>query len=560
MFAHVNNKYLLKIILCLFGYNTLYAQTRPDCYLVFFTDKNNSPYSLNNPQQYLSLRAIERRQKQQITLKENDLPVNPAYINAVLSTGNVTLKLKSKWFNAITIQTTDSNALQLISQLPFVSSVRSVQTTNQHPRNTKELFFNTPKEQLQIQSDFCNEYGQACNQINMLNGISLHKLGYTGKGMIIAQMDSGYPDVLNMQCFANMLQENRLLCYYDFVDLETDVFNNPSSHGTLVLSTMAAKLPGQYIGTAPDASYMLFVTEDAPVEYIIEEDNWVAAAEFADSAGADIINTSLGYTTFDDSTQNHTYADMNGKTARISIASTIAASKGILCVTSAGNQGNSPWFYISAPADADSILSVGAVNQHGVYAAFSSKGPTSDGRIKPDVAAQGNNAVFIWPGGNIATGNGTSFSSPILAGMAASLWQAHPDKTNLQIIEAIKQSASQYNHPDTLIGYGIPDFYKAHRILSGLNTNYYDFNLINIFPNPFTDRFNIELLAGEETQIEFILYDYAGRIIWSKTHPLTPNKNNLLTIYDTNPPLSKGLYYLFCKSSQNTRVLKLVKQ
>lgn len=554
------SRYNIYTVIFIFIYCNAFTQTYPGNYLIFFSDKNNSPYSINNPQQFLSARAIERRQKHNISVVENDLPVNPSYIQAVLATGNVTLRLKSKWFNAITIQTTDSAALQAIAQLPFVSQVRTVKTSKYHFKSNKPDLLPVYKEQIHVTSDFCPEYGIACNQINMLNGIFLHKSGYTGKGIIIAQMDSGYPDVLNMQAFTSMISENRLLYHYDFVDNETDVFNNPSTHGTLVLSTMAAKIPGEYIGTAPDASYMLFVTEDAPVEYVIEEDNWVAAAEFADSAGADIINTSLGYTTFDDTLQNHTYADMNGKTARISIASTIAASKGMLCITSAGNQGNNPWFYISAPADADSILSVGAVDSQGIYASFSSKGPTSDGRIKPDVVAQGRNAVFILPGGNIAVGNGTSFSSPILAGMAACLWQAHPDKTNMQILNAIRQSASQSNNPDSLLGYGIPDFYKAHRILSGLNTNYYDFNLVNMYPNPFTNGFYLDILSGNDTQIELNIYDYSGKIIWNKNQPLIPNKNNLLYLSDVELPLAKGIYFLEYKTANNSRVLKIAKQ
>jgi hypothetical protein len=301
----------------------------------------------------------------------------------------------------------------------------------------------------------------------MLNGIALHDLGYDGMGMTIAVLDAGFTNTNTIPAFSYLWNNNRILGYKDFVSPQAPNLFSSHTHGTSVLSTMGAYLPGDMVGTAPQASYWLLRSEDGATEYLVEELNWVSAAEFADSVGADIINSSLGYTTFDNPAQDHTYQDMNGNTTPVTIGADKAVSKGMIVVNSAGNSGGSSWQYIGAPADGDSVFSIGAVNSIGAYVSFSSTGPTSDGRTKPDVVAQGSGTTIINAGtGNVSTGSGTSFSSPVTAGMVSCLWQAHPNRRNTEILEAIRQSGSLAGNPDQQLGWGIPNYLTAHNLLS----------------------------------------------------------------------------------------------
>ncbi len=361
-------------------------------------------------------------------------------------------------------------------RLPFVLSVSKNSVTKNVPdkKSEKPFFENESFTKIAnedivkgVTSGESYDYGQAFNQINMLNGIPLHDLGYDGAGMTIAVLDAGFLNANVLSAFDSLWLNNQIIGYKDFVSpLAPDIFGS-HTHGTSVLSTMGANLPAEMVGTAPKADYWLLRSEDDATEYLIEELNWASAAEYADSVGVDVINSSLVYNTFDDPAQDHTYAYMDGNTTPITIAADLAASKGILVVNSAGNSGSSSWHYIGAPADGDSVFSIGAVNSSGVYASFSSTGPTYDGRIKPNVVAQGQGSTIISAySGNVISGNGTSFSSPITAGMVASLWQAHPDKKNTEIMEAIQQSATQALNPDSLLGFGIPDYFAAHTLLS----------------------------------------------------------------------------------------------
>jgi subtilisin family serine protease len=234
----------------------------------------------------------------------------------------------------------------------------------------------------------------------------------------------------------------------------------------MVLSTMGAKKSRKIFGAAPDADYILLRTEDVFSENLIEEYMWVCAAEFADSSGADIINSSLGYTTFDDSLQNHTYEDMDGETTPISIGAGIACNKGIIVVSSAGNSGSSSWRFIGAPADNFDVLSVGAVDENEEITSFSSYGPNSDGALKPNVVAQGKNTVIISSSDTVRTGSGTSFSSPITAGMVACLWGAQPTQTPAAVKDAIYKSADRYLNPDDQFGYGVADYFSAYQKLA----------------------------------------------------------------------------------------------
>ncbi len=415
------------------------AQVAPEKYWVkFLPSQNNSPYSsIQNPEEFLTQKAIERRINQGISIVENDLPVNPSYIQAVANTGATLLNV-SKWFNSVTVFTEDPAVIVAINALTFVSSVDNIinSTIEQEQNFIKSFFKNETVTELPVENTLKGissgksySYGSAFNQIEMLNGIALHELGFDGAGMTIAVLDAGFTNVDILAAFDSLWINNQILGYKDFADpLNPDIFGS-HSHGTNVLSTMGANLPGEMVGTAPKANFWLLRSEYAPTEFIIEELNWASAAEFADSVGVDIINSSLGYNTFNEPTYNHTYQDLDGNTAPATMAADLAASKGILVVNSAGNEGNNSWMYVNAPADGDSVFSIGAVDASGNYASFSSIGPTYDGRIRPNVVAQGQSSAIISSfSGNVVTGSGTSFSSPITAGMVACLWQAHPDK------------------------------------------------------------------------------------------------------------------------------------
>lgn len=543
---------VIRILVLLLITNTAFSQNNRT-FRILFTDKNNSPYSIGQPQDFLSAKAIQRRTNASIPIVMDDLPIIQNYIDSVLSYPNVTLKAKSKWFNSICIET-DSNTLSQINSISFVQN--SVLLKNNLVSTQDDKFSSiSPMRNIELYVD--NYYGQAYTQIEMLNGHHLHNAGFRGEGMTIAVLDAGFPEMNTMEGFANLFADGRVLGTYNFVDDTVDVFSNYHFHGTTVMSCMGAEIPFQQVGTAPKANYYFFITEDANSEHLLEEDNWVEAAEKADSLGVDVINSSLGYTTFDDSTLNHTYTDMNGSTTFISRGADKAASKGILVLNSAGNSGTSSWYYLSAPADADSILAVGAVGPDRMYASFSSKGPSSDGDVKPNVAAQGFFSALIWPGGNLTLGSGTSFASPILCGMATCLWQAHPDKTNMDILNAIQQSASQYNSPDDYIGFGIPDFWKAHEILLGNTTMNYETSLIQTYPNPFSNELNLEVFTDASPNATVHIFDVLGRNLFEETINLTPFVTNKITLSDPLKLLPTGSYILQINVGDYVRTLKL---
>jgi len=400
---------------------------------VGFQDKGGQSITNFSYTDLLSPRAIERREKQNIPLDYSDLPVNAYYVTALKDLGFKVLN-KSKWFNGVTVSYTGGNVDALWS-LPFIQQIDTLQLFIDFSdvRNTSKF----------DDIDFEYNYGNTSNQIEMIGGINLHEQGFQGQGMHIAVFDSGFRNANTIDAFSHLHANNQILGTWDYVDREFSVYED-NYHGMSVLSTMGGYVEGEFLGTAPKASYWLLRTEDVSAETLIEEYNWAVAAEFADSVGVDIINSSLGYTTFDIESQSHTYNDMDGQTTVITRAATMASRKGIIVCNSAGNSGNKSWKYIGAPADADSILSVGSVNQDSEVSSFSSFGPTSDGRIKPSVSAQGGNTTVITSNNTIATSNGTSFSSPVIAGMTACLWQAHDDKSNIEIIDAIIRSAHLY--------------------------------------------------------------------------------------------------------------------
>jgi hypothetical protein len=394
----------------------------------------------------------------------------------------------------------------------------------------------------------------------MLGGDAMHAAGFTGQGVLIAVLDAGFSNANNIAPLDSLFASGRIVGTWDFVDNEQDVFDD-DAHGSMVLSVIGGNSPGELIGTAPHASYLLLRSENAPAEAIIEEYNWASAAEYADSAGAQILNSSLGYTVFDDPSQNHTYANLDGNTTPITIAADIASSKGMVVCNSAGNEGNGSWFHISAPADADSILAVGAVDAASLNVGFSGKGPSADGRIKPDVSAVGFGTIVAdpWNGTGVFGASGTSFSSPLTAGMVATLWQCSPNSTSQSLVNAIRQSASQFANPDSLLGYGIPDFVVACMMLSGINPALSENGEVLIIDgNPFANDLTFSYFANTAGIGTVNLYDITGRNVWKSTMEIAPMSTNKTIIPTTN--LNKGVYILSVSSGKDVQTKQVIKK
>lgn len=537
----------------------------PKKFWIQFANKANNGYSVDEPQAFLSQKAIERRARQRIAISENDLPITETYVDQVAALGARVLN-RSKWFNAITIELEDSAAFIAIQQLPCV--LGSNQVARVKVKSTEEVLmqelakmYEKSKAAITYKASPGADllYGDGEIQVKMLQGHKLHQMGFRGQGMTIAILDAGFYHVDEIAFFDSLRNANRILGTRDFVTGGESVFED-NSHGLSVLSTMAANIPGIFVGTAPDASYWLLRTEDADSEFIIEEDNWVRGAEFADSVGVDVINSSLGYTTFDDPQTSHTYQQLDGNTTRITIGADVAASKGILVVNSAGNSGSDPWKYIGAPADADSILTVGAVDSNGDYALFSSIGPSVDGRIKPNITAMGQNTLVVASSGNIARSNGTSFSSPIMAGLVACLWQAHPTVPMMTVIKALEKSADQADRPDAYKGFGIPNFLRAHAILANAeSTAIPKDSIVNVYPNPFIEGVSVEFYSQVEQDLKVNIYKSNGKLLTSEDFHVLPYVNTLLQL-DRVKKLKAGNYVVSVQTSNgnyNRQVQKI---
>uniref|UniRef100_A0AB33JIC7 S8 family serine peptidase n=1 Tax=Prevotella sp. GTC17262 TaxID=3236797 RepID=A0AB33JIC7_9BACT len=421
---------------------------------VSFTDKQGTQFTIHHPEDFLSPRAIMRRQQQHIAIDSTDLPVSQAYIQ-VLRKHRLEIVGKSKWNNSVLVRCDKVSQIDCLKSLPFIRDIRHVFSSPDSIEPSQRVNFKKDFNRWDTLSH--NPYGMAEDQIKALNGIQMHRAGYTGKGKVIAVLDAGFMNVDKIP----VLHGIKLAGLADFVvPRSRDIFSE-LDHGTMVLSTMAANQAGAYKGTAPDASYILIRCEDQYTESLAEEDYWAQAVEYADSAGVDVINSSLGFHDFDDRTTNHTYQELDGQQTLISHTASMLAGKGIVLVNSAGNDGMGTWKKINFPADATDILTVGSISPNGLNAAFSAVGPTADGRIKPDVMAYGSPTTVISGRGTIINDMGTSFSAPLIAGMTACLWQALPNKTALEIIDLIRKSGNNSLHPNTIMGYGVPDFWKA---------------------------------------------------------------------------------------------------
>lgn len=525
------------IILFLFSFNISFSQEHA---WVYFNDKPDETTFFESPLTMLSQKALDRRAKQNIALDSKDIPISKSYINTVESTPRIEIKAKSKWLNALHVFGSEADIKSLLD-LPFVAYV-------EFAANSLNVGFKSIRQKenkFGINIDF--NYGGSANQIEMLSGDFLHQQNYTGAGMTIAVMDAGFPNVNTFTAFQRIRDNDQIMDGYDFVN-RSDNFYSGSSHGTSVLSAMAGFVDGELVGTAPDANYYLFVTEDVSQETPLEESLWVEAAEKADSLGVDIINTSLGYTTFDDSRYNYTYADMNGSITFITRGADIAFSRGMIVVNSAGNSGNSAWHYIGAPADGLNVLSIGAVDANENITGFSSFGPTSDGRIKPDVIAKGGETTLINSSGNVSTGNGTSFSSPVICGVIACFWQAYPNKSNAEIIQTIKEAGHLFTNPTNQEGYGIPDFEIAFNTLSDRSNVEHNFI---VYPNPFHDKIQFKF-TDAFSKLQISIFDVLGKELVTKE---VTQQNSLIEVNK----LSQGVYILELFKIKSQYHLKLLK-
>jgi len=536
----------LLLLAAVFTAPFLYAQQQDA--LVFLLDKENVAASIANPISIMTQDAIDRKSLQNTPIDERDVPVNEAYITQLKNISGITVHAKSKWMNAVYVRGSQSDIDGLIAS-NFVSSVEFMDKSLNFGPGT-----GNPPDKFAIenqQSRIVYNYGAAANQTTMLKVDYLHEQDFTGDGMVVAVLDSGFPNVMNNPAFSHIVSEDRLLGTYDFA-LRQENVDGTGSHGSQTFSDIGGFILDQFVGTAPEASFYLFRTEYGPTENPVEEAWWVEALERADSLGVDVVNTSLGYQDYDNSSYDHSYADLDGQTTIGARGANHAFDKGMILVTSAGNDGNG-FTFVGTPGDSAGMLTIGAVDSGGDYVSFSSIGPTVDGRVKPDVMAQGLNAAVVSQSGNVSTSNGTSFSSPIMAGAVASLWQARPEVPNGQIMQVVRESAHLFNNPTDQMGYGIPNFEDALNDLLVLGI---EDQLLKeqfaLYPNPVKTSINVSFPEGV-FQADFLLYNVIGEQILNTK---ISNVNNWIDLTD----LVSGLYFAAIRSNSKTNSFKLIKE
>ncbi|MFT5890690.1 MAG: serine protease AprX [Dokdonia sp.] len=516
---------------------------------VFFTDKENVSESIANPISILTQESIDRKAMHGVVIDERDVPVNESYITEIKQQTGITVLAKSKWRNCVHVRGSEE-AIQALEELQidgefFVSGIEFADDSLTRSSEGFGFIKEDPLAQQRIEYT----YGATENQVTMLAVDFLHQQDFTGDGMIVAVLDSGFPGIDINDGFARTRDNGRLLDGYDFVDHVDDEFAFAnSSHGTRTASDIVGFIQDQFVGTAPDAFLYCFRTEDVNSENPVEESYWVEAAERADSLGVDVINTSLGYRTYDNPAYSHTYEDMDGQTTFITIGSNLAFEKGMLLVTSAGNSGTG---MISAPADAPGALTVGAVDSNGNYVSFSSIGPSSDGRVKPDVMAKGQSSAVIRPNGNIDTSSGTSFSSPIMAGAVTSFWQAYPELTNAEVMQIVRESAHLFNTPNAQMGYGIPNFEDAINNVLSVEESAFA-KAYTLSPNPANSIVQIQFPEGA-SQATIFVYDMLGKRVLQKAITVADNA------VDINR-LTSGVYIVQIQEEGLSTTQKLIKQ
>lgn len=524
--------------------------------VVYFKNKLNTATFIANPLTMLTQRALDRRTAQNIALDATDVPITQSYIDQILMQNTVMVLAKSKWLNCIYVRGFQAD-INLLKTLPFVESVSFLDNSMNLVAN-QPIIHNTSRpinglepvnKVLSTLSTF--NYGTSFNQIHMMNGEILHQQNFTGSGKIIAVLDAGFPGVDTAQPFARLLTNNAILGGYDFVNKSTNFYTG-NDHGTLVLSCMGGFKDNQLVGTAPDAKYYLFITEDVASENPVEEANWVEAAEEADRLGVDVITTSLGYFGFDNPAYSHSYSDMIGNKNYASKGVNMAFSKGIIVVASAGNEGNSSEPHVGVPGEATKALAIGAVQANRNRAGFSSIGPSFDNRVKPDLMAQGQASIVSSTSGTITNANGTSFSGPILAGMIASFWQAVPTMTNQQVIDLVKQSADKFSTPDNNYGYGIPNFQLA--LSAALPNENFVFNTNKNFvfaPNPANDKLNISF-PNDINKAKISLSNVLGQVVFQDEISTSSAAINVSTF-------NAGVYFYSIESNDFKQSGKIIK-
>lgn len=517
---------------------------------IYFTDKDNSGQNIT-----LDDKAIQRRLKVDIKDTWYDRPVAQSYI-AVMEELGAVIHNKSRWLNAVSI-TSDINIINEISLLPFVKKTVPVAVYKKNKREFSQL---QSSRKLSVIDSL--DYGYAQEQIEQINCHTAHQAGYTGQGVRVLILDTGFNTERSVFDSLTIIDEWDFINNDGNTENEANDYSSQHNHGTMVFSTLAGYDPGNLIGPAFGAEFLLAKTEDVTNESQVEEDNYVAALEWGEQLGADIMSSSLGYLDW------YSYCDMDGNTGVTTIAVDIATSLGMLCITSAGNWGTSSpppnpcdtlYYYISAPADADSVISVGAVNSNGEIASFSSHGPTYDGRIKPEVCARG---VSTWGvnanSDSYRTGSGTSLSAPLVSGAAAVILSAHSDWTPMQVREAMMMTADRVDNPDNNYGYGVIDVMAAIDYeTSSINHNNIpdEFLILNVYPNPFnpttTIRFSLEARHASLLQV----FDITGRLVETiENDKLLPGEHAYT--WDASG-LSSGIYFVQLKTPSGSITQKI---
>lgn len=544
--GRTKKRFILLAVLCV---NLIpHLQAQGNKYWIRFTNKNGTPYTVSNPNAFLSAKAIARRTAAGVQVNASDLPVTPSYISQIEAVPNVRVLYASKWINGVVASITNTAALNTINSFSFVSSSLPV---NRYRIDAGEAEMDKlPPNTVQRVSSSGFNYGPSLTQAQQLNVPCLHNAGFRGQGITIAVLDNGFRNANVNPVFDSIRARSGILGTYDFVNMEQNVYND-GDHGAMVFSTMAGLSPGNLVGTAPYAKYWLFTTEEDAAETISEEYNWIRGAEFADSVGADILTTSLGYFTFDGNLNNHSTGDLNGRIAPMSIAANLAARKGMVVLNSAGNSGPG-MTTIGVPADADSIIAVGAVDANGARAGFSSVGPSADGRIKPDLSAMGQGAIVCVPDGSFSGANGTSFSCPILAGAVACFWQKNPGLSSFMVVDALKNNATKTNNPDNSLGWGIPNMCAVIGITENEWRQKYGLELV---PNPTEGIFSIRYTTGSEPDLKgLIIRNALGQVVFQQSSEQI--RNNAQFDLSKEPA---GIYILTLSGNQGTVSRKLIK-
>lgn len=533
----------LFLFICL-AFTQIASAQQTFMYRLLLKDKGSSPFSVEQPEAFLSSQSVERRAKQGYVVDESDLPLDSAYLSRIRETG-AKIRTCSKWLATVVVHLTDTTTmLPALRRLDFIDSLTCVWSGN---LPSPEEFAAAEITRWKGDEDSgLNSYGESLTQITLNNGHLLHDRGFKGSGISIAVIDAGFANADRIAFF----DQDRIRGVKNFNHETIDPFRDATEHGTQVLSCLLANRAGELVGSAPEADYYLLRTEVASEEYPVEEDYWVAALEYADSIGVDIVTTSLGYTTFDDKTMDHNQWELDGKTVPASRAAGMAASKGLLLFNSAGNEGNKWWGKITVPSDAENIITVGSVTESRECSPFSSRGFTADGRVKPDLMAMGSQVSLLNGQGTVMKGYGTSYATPLLAGMAACLWGALPALTNLELMQILRETAGNYQTPDSLMGYGTADMERAYlrgSELSGLSK----------VPQPplfRIDRVGTRLYVncnGDNGDILYLtIYSLPGNVLIRKSHPVEA--------IDISP-LRPGVYLIEIRLEQSRFVGKFIR-